>query len=245
MFSAVSVFPSTARIIPRVTRRICTETLLCLAAMVNVGDETVKKQATQVKGDALAVAKGAEAGADDVPVNPADIARTVWAEIDKLRDDIPPPDPETKHYGDSRAADAFQAADQAVASLCAVPREKMLEGFTKLVEGRRLDDLLNALVASEEHPALQHSCLMVMCGVASLADCHDAVAQRSDVLKSLLAALAAPKPHRISPEGAEEDLDVNPAVGAAICLNRYYNHEEKERPLSCICETRFALNELI
>lgn len=107
-----------------------------------------------------------------------------------------------------------------MASLCAVPREKMLEGFTQLVEGQRLNDLLNALVSSEDHPALQHSCLMVMCGVASLKQAHDEVTERRDVLKSLLSALATPKPHRISPKGAEEDLDVNPAVGAAICLNR-------------------------
>ena len=62
---------------------------------------------------------------------------------------------------------------------------------------------------------------MVMCGVASLKEAHDEVTKRRDVLKSLLGALAKPKPHRISPKGAEEDLDVNPAVGAAICLNRY------------------------
>lgn len=149
-----------------------------------------------------------------------DIAKTVWTEIAKLRDEIPPPDSETKLYADARAADAFQAADQAVASLCTMPRDKMLEGFTRLVEGRRLDDLLDALVASGQHPALQHSCLMVMCGVASLKQAHDVVAQRRDVLKALLGALAEPKAHRISPRGAEEDLDVNPAVGAAICLNR-------------------------
>lgn len=152
-------------------------------------------------------------------MKPEEVACAVWAEIEKLRDEIPPP-ARGGLYPDSKAADAFQAADQAVASLCAVPREQMLQGFTKLVEGRRLDDLLNALVSSDEHPALQHSCLMVMCGVASLKQAHDEVTQRRDVLKSLLSALASPKPHRISPEGAEEDLDVNPAVGAAICLNR-------------------------
>lgn len=155
-----------------------------------------------------------------VPVKPEEVARSVWTEIEKLRDEIPPPDA-SGLYPDSKAADAFQAADQAVASLCAVPRDQMLEGFTNLVEGSRLNDLLNALVSSDDHPALQHSCLMVMCGVASLKEAHDEVTKRRDVLKSLLGALAKPKPHRISPQGAEEDLDVNPAVGAAICLNRY------------------------
>lgn len=159
--------------------------------------------------------------ATEVPVKPEEVARAVWAEIEKLRDEIPPPDAASGLYPDSKAADAFQAADQAVASLCAVPRDQMLEGFTKLVEGPRLNDLLNALVSSDDHPALQHSCLMVMCGVASLKEAHDEVTKRRDVLKSLLGALAKPKPHRISPQGAEEDLDVNPAVGAAICLNRY------------------------
>lgn len=106
-----------------------------------------------------------------------------------------------------------------------MPRDQMLEGFTKLVEGPRLDDLLNALVSSGEHPALQHSCLMVMCGVASLKAAHDLITKRRDVLKALLSALASPKPHRISPEGAEEDLDVNPAVGAAICLNRFVDRQ--------------------
>lgn len=156
--------------------------------------------------------------------NPQEIAHTVWTEINKLRNDIPPPDSETNLYPDNRAAKAFQAADQAVASLCAVPREKMLEGFTTLVEGSRLNNLLNALVASSEHPALQHSCLMVMCGVASLKQAHDTIAERHDVLKALLSALASPKPHRISPKEAEDDLDVNPAVGAAICLNRRVYH---------------------
>lgn len=160
-------------------------------------------------------------------MKPDEVARAVWVEIEKLRDEIPPPvatsDSSTtvSLYPDSKAADAFQAADKAVASLCAVPREQMLQGFTHLVEGRRLDDLLNALVSSDDHPALQHSCLMVMCGVASLKQAHDEVTKRRDVLKSLLGALASPKPYRISPEGAEEDLDVNPAVGAAICLNRF------------------------
>lgn len=153
-------------------------------------------------------------------MNPEEVARAVWAEIDKLRDSIPPPQAGTGMYPDSQAADAFQAADQAVASLCAVPREQMLEGFTRLVEGERLNRLLDALVSSDEHPALQHSCLMVMCGVASLQRAHDEVTDRVDVLKALLGALGTPKPHRISPEGAEEELDVNPAVGAAICLNR-------------------------
>lgn len=153
-------------------------------------------------------------------MDPGEIARVVWMEIDKLRKEIPPPDPVTHRYPDNQAARAFQAADQAVASLCAVPRERMLEGFTELVDGHRLNDLLDALVSSGEHPALQHSCLMVMCGVASLKKAHDIIADRDDVLKSLINTLGAPKSCRISPEGAEEDLDVNPAVGAAICLNR-------------------------
>lgn len=155
----------------------------------------------------------------EVPVKPDEVAIAVWTEIKKLRDDIPAP-PAGGLYPNADAADAFQRADQAVASLCAVPREEMLEGFTQLVEGSRLDELLNALVSSEGHPALQHSCLMVMCGVASLKKAHDEVTERKDVLKALLAALGAPKAQQISPEGAEEDLQINAAVGAAICLNR-------------------------
>eukprot|EP00903_Cladosiphon_okamuranus_P019601 g18027.t1 len=154
----------------------------------------------------------------EVPVKPDEVAIAVWTEIKKLRDEIPAP-PADGLYPNADAADAFQRADQAVASLCAVPREEMLEGFTQLVEGSRLDELLDALVSSEGHPALQHSCLMVMCGVASLKKAHDEVTKRKDVLKALLAALGAPKAQRISPEGAEEDLQINAAVGAAICLN--------------------------
>ena len=171
--------------------------------------------------DSISMTAAIETATEEVPVKPEEVALAVWTEIEKLRDEIPPPDAASGLYPDSKAADAFQAADQAVASLCAVPRDQMLEGFTKLVEGPRLNDLLNALVSSDDHPALQHSCLMVMCGVASLKQAHDEVTKRRDVLKSLLGALAKPKPHRISPVGAEEDLDVNPAVGAAICLNRY------------------------
>eukprot|EP00752_Nemacystus_decipiens_P017547 g15726.t1 len=154
----------------------------------------------------------------EVPVKPDEVAIAVWTEIKRLRDDIAAP-PAGGLYPNAEAADAFQRADQAVASLCAVPREEMLEGFTQLVEGSRLDELLDALVSSEGHPALQHSCLMVMCGVASLKKAHDEVTKRKDVLKALLAALGAPKAQRISPEGAEEDLQINAAVGAAICLN--------------------------
>lgn len=152
-----------------------------------------------------------------MPTKPDDIAAAVWTELTKLRDDIPPPD---GTYPDLRAADAFQAADQIVASLCAVPRDQMLEGFNKLVEGERLDELLETMVKSEGHPALQHSCLMVMCGVVSLKQAHDIVAQRRDVLEALMRTLAHPTAHRISPQGADEVLNVNPAVGAAICLNR-------------------------
>ncbi|CAN0149617.1 unnamed protein product [Ectocarpus fasciculatus] len=156
--------------------------------------------------------------AADVKSN--DVAKAVWAEIVKLRDEIPPP-PAGGLYPDDKAAKAFQAADAAVASLCGVPREQMLEGFTQLVEGSRLNDLLNALVASEGHPALQHSCLMVLCGVASLQQAHVAITERRDVLQALLKALASPTAHQISPEGAvgEDDLQINPSVGSAICLN--------------------------
>lgn len=155
----------------------------------------------------------------EASAKPDEVAVAVWTEIKKLRDEIPAP-PAGGLYPDSDAADAFQRADQAVASLCAVPREQMLEGFTQLVEGSRLDELLDALVSSEGHPALQHSCLMVMCGVASLKKAHDEVTKRKDVLKALLAALGSPKAQQISPEGAAEDLQINAAVGAAICLNR-------------------------
>ena len=144
--------------------------------------------------------------ATEVPAKPEEVARAVWAEIEKLRDEIPPPDASSRLYPDSKAADAFQAADQAVASLCAVPRDQMLKGFTKLVEGPRLSDLLDALVSSDDHPALQHSCLMVMCGVASLKEAHDEVTKRRDVLKSLLGALAKPKPHRIVRRGRRRTL---------------------------------------
>lgn len=153
-------------------------------------------------------------------MKPEEIASIVWAQIDKLRHEIPPPDSETSVYPDDRAVKAFQSADQAIASLCAVPRDEMLRGFTLLVDGPRMDSLLDALVASYGHPALRHSCLMVMCGVTSLKRAHDAIAKRNDVLKTLLAALASPKPFYISPEGWEETICVNSAVGAAICLNR-------------------------
>lgn len=39
---------------------------------------------------------------------PEDVAHAVWVEIEKLRDDIPPPVASTGLYADSRAADAFQ-----------------------------------------------------------------------------------------------------------------------------------------
>lgn len=183
-----------------------------------------KQNSSNNKADVQVEATEADTAAASTKTKPPNkdenIAKTVWREIEKLRDNIPPPDPETHLYANGEAAEAFQAADQAVASLCTVPRDKMLEGFTELVEGTRLDALLDALVASDKHPALQHSCLMVMCGVASLKQAHDLIAQRKDVLRALLSALGNPKPHRISPKGAEEELDVNPAVGAAICLNR-------------------------
>ncbi|CAB1096507.1 unnamed protein product [Ectocarpus sp. CCAP 1310/34] len=162
----------------------------------------------------------AENGSAEAVVKSNDVAKAVWAEIVKLRDEIPPP-PAGGLYPDDKAAKAFQAADAAVASLCGVPREQMLEGFTQLVEGSRLNDLLNALVASEGHPALQHSCLMVLCGVASLQQAHVAITERRDVLQALLKALASPTAHQISPEGSvgEDDLQINPSVGSAICLN--------------------------
>lgn len=154
-------------------------------------------------------------------VKPDEVAVAVWAEIEKLRDDIPKPEAGGL-YPNADAAKAFAAADAAVASLCAVPREDMLQGFTQLVEGSRLNDLLDALVSSKDHPALMHSCLMVLCGVASLKQAHEEITRRRDVLEALLSALASPTTHRISPEGAvgEDDLQVNPSVGAAICLNR-------------------------
>ena len=171
-------------------------------------------------------------------VKPDEVAIAVWTEIKKLRDEIPPP-PAGAPYPNADAAEAFQRADQAVASLCAVPREQMLEGFTQLVEGSRLDELLDALVSSEGHPALQHSCLMVMCGVASLKKAHDEVTRRRDVLKALLAALGSPKAQRISPEGAEEDLQINAAVGAAICLNRWVARK-REHQCCCCAYTRWS-----
>ncbi|CAM9586666.1 unnamed protein product [Scytosiphon promiscuus] len=153
-------------------------------------------------------------------VKPDEVAVAVWAEIEKLRDEIPKPEAGGL-YPNSDAAKAFAAADAAVASLCAVPREDMLQGFTQLVEGSRLNDLLDALVSSKDHPALMHSCLMVLCGVASLKQAHEEITRRRDVLEALLSALASPTTHRISPEGAvgDDDLQVNPSVGAAICLN--------------------------
>ncbi|CAM9637704.1 unnamed protein product [Discosporangium mesarthrocarpum] len=163
-------------------------------------------------------ATAVEFGAVNDSTEKLDTATVVWNEIMRLRDDIPSPG-EDGVYGDGRACAAFQTADRAVASLCAVPREEMLEGFTKLVEGERLPDLLNTLVGSADHPALQHACLMVMCGVSGLRPTHDVILGRPDVLKTLFAALASPKQHRISPPGAEEELDVNPATGAVICLN--------------------------
>ncbi len=168
----------------------------------------------------MTAANGSAATEVPAAVKPDEVAIAVWTEIKKLRDEIPAP-PTGGLYPNADAAEAFQRADQAVASLCAVPREQMLEGFTQLVDGSRLDELLDALVSSEGHPALQHSCLMVMCGVASLKKAHDEVTRRRDVLKALLAALGSPKAQRISPEGAEEDLQINAAVGAAICLNRW------------------------
>ncbi|CAM9211285.1 unnamed protein product [Choristocarpus tenellus] len=154
---------------------------------------------------------------DQDEVEKVDTADVVWNELRRLRDDIPPPLEDG--YPDDRACDAFHKADQAVAALCAIPREEMLGGFSKLVEGERLSDLLATLAGSTDHPALQHACLMVMCGVAGLNRAHDAICSRPDILKTLFSILAKPKQYRISSIGAEEELEVNPAVGAIICLN--------------------------
>ena len=153
-------------------------------------------------------------------MNPQEVAKVVLEEIKKLQKEISPPLQDTNLYLDSSAFNAFQAVDQAIAGLCAVPQEQMLEGFQSMIEGERLDGLLDALVSSSGHPALENACLLVMCGVVCLPQAHCVITKRKDVQKALFGAVADRRPLRINPGYEEEGICVCPAVGAAICLNR-------------------------
>ena len=147
-------------------------------------------------------------------------SEVIWSQLRKLKEEIEPPPKTSQAYPDSKAADAFQAVTQAVAGLCAVQRQEMYRAFSEMIEGQQLNELLDALVSSDGHPALEQCCLMVLCGVASLRRAHDQLTSRVDVQKTLFRALAEPSPFRISPDGAAEEIYANRSVAAAICLNR-------------------------
>lgn len=147
-------------------------------------------------------------------------SEVIWFQLRKLEGEIDPPLKTAQAYPDNKAADAFQAVDQAVAGLCAVHRQEMYKAFNEMIEGPRLNELLDALVSSDGHPALEQCCLVVLCGVASLRRAHDQLISRVDVQKTLFRALAEPSPFRISPDGAAEEIYASRAVAAAICLNR-------------------------
>lgn len=153
----------------------------------------------------------------------------VWLELRKLRDDIPAPlgdeNSESKAsatYNDFAAFAACNEVRSIIGRCSGLPRDEFLGIFTRLVEGPRLEELVDLFKfsGSPPHPALQYACLVVLHGVAELDDKRKDLLTRPDFVKEICAVMASPRQRIVTPlsAGAEGREIVNAASGAITTI---------------------------
>ncbi|CAM9128381.1 unnamed protein product [Choristocarpus tenellus] len=145
----------------------------------------------------------------------SDLCDIIWRELVRLRDDVVRPGKDGI-YEDMAAYEACRAVAKALEATANMPRHDFLSIFERLAEPIRLDNIFRAIVDSEEHPALQNACYMVLTGVVEVECVHETLMGRQDVMRSILAVLASPRKRRISP--ASWIYNVTPASAATTSL---------------------------
>lgn len=159
------------------------------------------------------------------------ICNKAWEELHKLRD-LPPLQNEKDAYPDYAAFAACNEVRSTFGPCADLPREEFLAVFSRLVEGPRLEELFSLFMASRNHPALQHSCLIALHGVAELSDRREDLLTRQDVAAELIFLMSSPRRQAVTPAsaGAAAMEVVNSAAGAVTTITSLFSSNRTLEP---------------
>ncbi|CAN0335978.1 unnamed protein product [Ascophyllum nodosum] len=139
----------------------------------------------------------------------------VWRQLRQLRD-LPPLPRDGGSYEDFRSFVACNEVRSTLGPCAELPRNQFLAVFACLAAGTRLEELVQLLGASRQHPALQYACLLALHGIAELSDRRVDMLTHRELVHELLTTISSPQQRVITPSsagaGSTQADFVNPAA---------------------------------